>query len=253
MISVVTITFNNYSELLETIESLKNVKNIQHVVINGGSCEKTLRFLQSYSGKSISEKDFGISDAFNKGINYSDGDAVMYLNSGDKLVDAAYLDDASEILHKHSEVDFIHANIEFVDTVAGKLILVPKDSLPNMPFLHPSMIVRKKVFNSIGGFDLSFKSAMDLDFVYRLIKSQARGFYFNRAVVEMNGSGISSNKPFLGFKEKVRVVKKNRDWSLATLTSLTWSGFKLLVRVLLSGLGFNKIILAYRKNKYLNP
>ena len=79
MISIVTITFNNFSELEATLKSLepaKSSKEIQSVVINGGSCQKTTNFLNSFSGKYLTEVDNGISDAFNKGILEADGEYI---------------------------------------------------------------------------------------------------------------------------------------------------------------------------------
>ena len=90
LLSIVTITFNNYIELLKTVHSVNDIKNCEHIIINGGRCQKTLNFLKNYCGKSFSEPDQGISDAFNKGIKNSKGNAVMMLNSGDVLLDRSY-------------------------------------------------------------------------------------------------------------------------------------------------------------------
>ena len=68
MISVITVTYNNYNDLLRTLHSLKNVDDIESVVVNGGDCNKTKKLLSNYDGIAISEPDKGISDAFNKGV-----------------------------------------------------------------------------------------------------------------------------------------------------------------------------------------
>ncbi len=68
MVSIVTITFNDYEGLIKTVESLRGKEDIEHIVVNGGQCVKTSKFLQNYPGKSVSEMDRGISDAFNKDI-----------------------------------------------------------------------------------------------------------------------------------------------------------------------------------------
>ena len=66
MISVITVTYNNYNDLHRTLYSLKNVDGIESVVVNGGGCNKTKKLLSNYDGIAISEPDKGISDAFNK-------------------------------------------------------------------------------------------------------------------------------------------------------------------------------------------
>jgi glycosyltransferase involved in cell wall biosynthesis len=125
LLSIVTITFNNFDELLHTVESVKDLKCCEHLIINGGKCQKTLEFLQSFSGTSISEPDQGISDAFNKGIKLSQGSAVMLLNSGDILLDQTYPEKALHILKEHPEVDFVHANELYDDAMIGEFVMRP--------------------------------------------------------------------------------------------------------------------------------
>ena len=48
-LSVVTLTFNNYHELIKTINSLKNIDSVESVIVNGGSCIETKEFLEKIS------------------------------------------------------------------------------------------------------------------------------------------------------------------------------------------------------------
>ena len=68
MISVITVTYNNYNDLHRTLYSLKNVDGIESVEVNGGECNKTKKLLSNYDGIAISKPDKGISDAFKKGV-----------------------------------------------------------------------------------------------------------------------------------------------------------------------------------------
>ena len=83
MISVITVTYNNYDDLHRTLHSLKNADGIESVVVNGGNCDKTKKLLNNYEGIAISEPDKGISDAFNRGIKATTGEFVAVLNSDD--------------------------------------------------------------------------------------------------------------------------------------------------------------------------
>ena len=98
MISVITVTYNNYDDLHRTLHSLKNADGIESVVVNGGHCEKTKKLLKNFDGISISEQDNGISDAFNKGVTHATGENVMFLNSGDILLSPDYLKEAEKHL-----------------------------------------------------------------------------------------------------------------------------------------------------------
>ena len=91
MISVITVTYNNFDDLHRTLHSLEQVDGIESIVVNGGDCEKTKEYLSNFNGIEISEPDKGISDAFNKGVTLATGDNIMFLNSGDVLLSPEYL------------------------------------------------------------------------------------------------------------------------------------------------------------------
>ncbi len=238
MITIVTITFNNFDELQKTLNSIPEFDFVESLVINGGSCEKTFEFLKDFHGKSISEKDNGIADAFNKGIKNSAGSAIMFLNSGDILIDENYLKKADEILHR-DDIDFVHSNLILNDMIGGELLMKP--SLKNLgrglSYLHPTMIVKKKVFEKIGGFDLNKKIAMDFDFVARMEKAEFKGFYINdNPVVKMDGSGTSVVNEFAAIKECFESLKEHNLLTLKNFIGfaqriLFYSGRIFLVKI----------------------
>lgn len=206
MISVVTITYNNFSELKATLDSLTGVEGIESVVVNGGSCPSTLEFLSRWKGKSISEKDRGISDAFNKGWRNSSGDAVAFLNSGDVLIEPSYYHKAQEVLDRNPDIDFVYADIRFNHTLSGAYRMTPRgrdfsDLGKGVPFPHPSMVVRREIFEKLGGFSEAYRIAMDFDFVVRLLQAGYIGHYLPGEVVEMDGAGVSSTREGEGIRE----------------------------------------------------
>jgi glycosyltransferase involved in cell wall biosynthesis len=206
MISVVTITFNNCEELKKTLSSIKGATDIESVVINGGQSQDTLDYLKGYSGVVLSEKDDGIADAFNKGHLRSSGIAVAYLNSGDVLIDQDYYAWANQIFLNNPDVAFTYSDLLFEDSVVGDFLINPRgsgiaDLGKGLPFPHPTMIVRKTVFETIGGFSKEYKIAMDFDFVVRLLKQGYQGAYYPHATVRMDGLGVSSSRELDGIEE----------------------------------------------------
>lgn len=211
IIDVVTITFNNFDELISTVNSLQNVKGINQIVINGGKCIKTLNYLNSSKIDSLSEPDRGISDAFNKGVHKSKNEFLTFLNSGDILLDKNYYLNALEVFNTHPEIDYIYSNIIIDHSIHGKMLVQPNPdtTFTKMPFPHPSLIVRKSVFKNVGLFDLDLKIAMDYDFAIRLISFGYKGYHFSsQPVVLMDGSGVSSNQGINGQKERIYVLRK---------------------------------------------
>ncbi len=220
------------------------------MIVNGGSCGLTRNYLMNSQDKSISEPDNGISDAFNKGFLMTAGDYVTYLNSGDILIDKNYYNDAAVIFESDPTIDFIYADISFIDSFAGKIHVRSNQSFPSMPYLHPTLIVRRKTFQSVGMFDESFNVAMDLDFAYRLFKSGAKGHYIPRMVVQMDGRGVSSVKFSATYLENLKVVIKNKDLSLRSLVFLFKNGFLLGAKILLLKCNGHKLLGWYRKKRY---
>lgn len=91
LISFVTATYNDASKLEDTIKSIiaLNYPNIEHIVIDGNSSDNTREILVKYKSNidyAISEDDQGVYDAMNKGIKYSKGKWINFLNSGDKIL-----------------------------------------------------------------------------------------------------------------------------------------------------------------------
>lgn len=218
MISIVTVTYNNFNELIETLNSIPKSDIVESVVINGGDCKKTKDFLENYSGKSISEKDEGIADAFNKGIKLSSGDYIMFLNSGDILLSADYLQKAKSILDNNQDISFVHANIVFSDQLGVDLYMKPqmKNVGFGMPYHHQTMIVRKKIFDEIGMFKTELNYAMDFDLVVRMEKKGYKGFYIDEgATVKMDGKGISVSEEGNSIRECFKILRSENYFNIS--------------------------------------
>jgi len=266
-LSIITITFNNFEELLQTVESVRDLDDCEHIIINGGKCPQTFEFLQGFSGTSISEPDQGISDAFNKGIQLSTGKAIIMLNSGDRLLDRTYPARASQILDQDPKIDFVHADLIFEDTLIGSYIMRPlrtKNVLyPNigrgMPYRHQSMVVRKEIYDRVGLFNLKYICS-DYDWVWRwessLKKSHGKAYYSQGdPVIIMDGGGISSTQERKIILEAIKIItQRNKHISFLEKTKSYSALFRRLVlfsvRVFLKKLGFVNILVIIKRIKY---
>ena len=256
MISIITITYNDFEGLKKTLSSIPNYDFIESVVINGGSDKLSLEHLVSHNGKVINEKDEGIADAFNKGIANSSGDAVMFHNSGDELIEPEYLKEAVEIFNKNKEVDFIHSNMILVDSIGTELFMKPPlcNLGRGLPYLHPTMIVRKSVFDQIGLFNKDYKIAMDFDFIVKLAKNGFKGFYVNdKAVVKMEGTGRSIEQEFNGIKECYNSLKQNGFLNLTNSFGMMVRIVLFLMRKLMMIVGLSGLLRNLKKQKHSFP
>jgi len=92
LISIITASFNQGDYIRATIESVKSqtYPNIEHIVIDGGSTDKTLDVLAEYPHLTVvSEPDNGHADAINKGFRMAKGSILGFLNSDDTLAQDA--------------------------------------------------------------------------------------------------------------------------------------------------------------------
>ncbi|MBS4035213.1 MAG: glycosyltransferase [Ignavibacterium sp.] len=255
MISVITITYNNSEELVRTINSLQKSSFVESVIINGGSCERTREFLKSYNGVVINEKDQGIADAFNKGIKNSSGKYLMFLNSGDELIDKTYLKKAREFLDINPGFSFVHSNLVLIDESGEKLYMRPpmKNVGRGMPYLHPTIIVRREIFDKIGLFGTDLKIAMDYDFIVRMKKAGLKGFYFNEIYsVKMDGTGKSVKQESAALKECFMVLKQNEYLNFENLMGFAVRYTLFIIRKFMSAAGLNKFLLKLKKLKHKN-
>jgi len=226
MISIITITFNNFEDLVKTSQSLSVIPDnfsCEHIIINGGNCQKTQNFLLEYRPhykfKIVSEPDKGIYDAFNKGIFHASGDYIQFLNSGDTLVSFSFLKKSIEELEKNLEVAFTHGDVNFIDKLVSTIPMQPtfRNIGRGMPYWHQTMITRKKIFQLTGLFDISYRYAADYDFVVKLLNNHKYGKYLPIIAVNMDGNGVSVNREWDSIKECFMILKKNHHLNPLTL------------------------------------
>jgi glycosyltransferase involved in cell wall biosynthesis len=116
-ISVITVNLNNRFGLEQTIKSViaQNLDTLEHIVIDGKSTDGSLDVLKAYSNVKtfwLSEKDTGIYNAMNKGINIATGDYVLFLNSGDTFSGDTIIKQAITLINNE---DLIYGNIIYND------------------------------------------------------------------------------------------------------------------------------------------
>ena len=254
-LSIVTITRNNHNELLNTLKSLKLLSDCHPIVINGGECEQTREFLREQKIEHISEPDNGIADAFNKGIRIAlknDTDYIIFINSGDMVIDATYARKALNCLEQNRKSAFAYGDIIFRDSLVGD-IFMPSSKFNlgrGMPCRHQTMIYRKSVFSKVGLFDESYKIAMDYEHLCRMAKPGLKGRYIQAPpFVLMDGIGVSAVKEWESIKECRRALAVNglmagNRWSFIIRLSLFGA------RKILAALKLGKVLTILKRMKY---
>lgn len=217
-ISIITITYNSEKTLEETIKSIlyQDYAEMEYILVDGMSVDGTLKIVDKHKNekmKFISEKDNGISDAFNKGIALASGDIIGIINSDDMLLPGALKKVAKEF-EENEDMDILFGNcIRFTNLVTDGYEVVPSNNLEKMKYsfllLHPSIFVKKSAYNKYGVFDCNFRNAMDYELISKMYFKGAKFKYIDEALSAFRVGGISQTKFGLTMEEHRKIAKRN--------------------------------------------
>lgn len=215
-VTVVTAVLNDAGHIEQTILSVISQTDIEieYIIVDGGSKDGTLELIGKYKDKIsllISEPDRGVYDAMNKGIKYSTGDFVYFLNSGDVLLNPSIL---SKIKFEdvnvrntiiYGNVVVAYGNIEALEK--PRPFFNSKMKFKGIGICHQSMFFPGELIRN-EKYDLSYKIAADYDLVYRLWRKGTEFLYKDITIAKYDwGKGISSNpyKLLDVYRENARV------------------------------------------------
>lgn len=200
-LSIITINYNNAAGLKQTVDSVVNQsnKNFEYIIIDGNSTDKSKRIIESLEFENlkwISEEDSGIYNAMNKGIKMATGRYVLFLNSGDYLINETILNQVYFDLK--DGVSFAGCNL-IIDKNTKKEILKHPEKMSFSYLLrstiyHPSTFIKKQMFDKYGLYNEENKVVSDWEFFLKTIGLNGESFQkINKELSVFNTNGISSN------------------------------------------------------------
>jgi glycosyltransferase involved in cell wall biosynthesis len=222
-LTVITICFNNLIDLQQTCDSVddQSVKPHEHFIIDGSSNKEITAWLENTPQPSyrkwICERDNGISDAFNKGIQHATGSLIHILNSADIYFSDAVIEKVLGFFEINPSIQWASGNIFMKRGGIWGEIGVPFDAgqlYKGMRAVsHPTWFLKKEVYQKVGNFSLDFKIAMDYDLLCRL-KNEPYA-YMNQTIVRFDDGGVSTNQYLKSLKENVKVYESYNGFSIA--------------------------------------
>lgn len=204
-ISVVTVCYNSATTIRDTLRSVYEQSHpcVEHIVIDGKSQDRTLQVIETTHNRVarlVSEPDHGIYDAMNKGLALASGEIVGFLNADDVYSHPKVLARVAEIMDLH-KLDALYGDAEFVNSRDPNRSLRRYSSAhfhPNriawgwMP-AHPTLFLKRSLFERFGGFDPEYKIAGDFELVARLFNERKLKYqYVAEVLVRMRAGGIST-------------------------------------------------------------
>jgi glycosyltransferase len=185
----------------------------------------------------VSEKDYGIYDALNKGISAASGDIIGFVHSDDFLASSDIINDIVSMM-KTESLDGVYGNLQYVDKINTKKIIRNWKSchfktglLKNgwMP-PHPTLFLKREVYQKYGLFDVSYRISADYDFMLRIFKDSELKFGYLPKVITKMRVGGASNRSIKNIieksKEDYRAIKSNNIGDFLTLIRKNTSKLK---------------------------
>lgn len=197
-VSIITVVYNGAKTIEKTIQSVlrQSYKHIEYIIVDGLSTDGTQKVIEKYKDSVvcfISEKDNGIYDAMNKGIERATGEIIGIINSDDWYDEKA----VEKIVDyfEQNEVGLVYGEVAYVSQ-SKEVKFMPKVPLDKMWYRmtisHPSVFVKKNVYEKYGKFDTNYKLASDYDFLLRVYSRQVKFGYIDDVIAYFRLGGAST-------------------------------------------------------------
>jgi len=235
-ISIITPVFNAEETVEQAIMSVKaqTYDNLEHIVIEGGSTDRSLDVIRPHASpglKIVSGPDQGIYDALNKGIALSTGDVIGIVHSDDFLADLGAIRKIAHVFADH-RVSGVYSDLDYVSRLNPQRVIrhwtaghfAPGNLKRGWMPPHPTLYLRKSVYEEFGGFDTRFQVSADYDFILRFLsRTPDRVIYLPQSFYKMRIGGTSSRKLITKMKEDYVAIRRNKIGGAFTLLGKNFS------------------------------
>ena len=235
-VSVVTAVYNRERTLGRALTSLNQQRypDVEQVLVDGGSSDGSLEVAEqhpatgSHVRRVISEPDEGIYDAINKGIGLATGEVIGLLHSDDELAGPEALERVVEAM-EDSTVDLVYGDLDFFAADdPSRVVRSWRSGSFHRPALrrgwmppHPTVYVRRRVFERFGCYDTSYRIAGDYDFLLRVLLEPTVGVAYVPEVLYRLGIGGASTGSLSGILRKTREdLRAARSHGLSPLLTI---------------------------------
>lgn len=228
-VSLLVTTYNAKDNLTVTLESIEaqDYPDIEVLIVDGQSTDGTVNLIREFADKHsvgslaehitvrwISEPDRGLYDAMNKAWSMCTGDIVAVCNDKFRTSDAitklvrAIVGGGTACIGAHADLVYVDGErvVRTWHMGEGKL------SQGWMPG-HPTLFLKREVYEQYGIYDISFRCAADYEFMVRFLKDEKnRLAYVPEVLIAMFYGGTSNaglRNYLVSFKEGYRALKKN--------------------------------------------
>ena len=202
-VSIITVSYNAAATIADTLSSVafQSYHNIEHILIDGGSTDSTMEIASRYPHLKhvVSERDNGIYDAMNKGLQLASGDIIGILNGDDFYTSAGIIEKVVKQF-EHPDMDALYGDLVFVNETYTRITRTwkageydPQKFYRGWMAPHPTLFVRKWVYDQYGHYEASLRYSADYEIMLRfMLKYKIRCGYLPETMVIMKRGGKSN-------------------------------------------------------------
>lgn len=214
-LSIITVNYNNVAGLKRTAESVlsQTFREFEWIIVDGGSTDGSRELIEELTNNPManisywrSEKDKGIYNAMNKGVERAIGGYCIFMNSGDCFHDNEVLKD----IYEYGMIaDIISGDMLFDNGI--HCLSQEKVSLAHFyehSLYHQATFIRTALLKE-NNFDETLKIAADWKFFLEEIVVNDRTYqHIHRDVAIFECGGFSAGNKELIRKEQLSVLKQ---------------------------------------------
>jgi len=222
LVSIITATYNADKYLQSSIKSVVNQTygNIEYIIIDGGSTDNTVQILKEndkYIDYWISEKDNGIYSAWNKGIEKSKGEWILFIGADDQLLPNC-LETYVNYIIQNSQItyNYISSKVHRINPDGSSESVVGKpwqwsSFKKRMTTAHPGSFHSRSLFSTYGLYDTNYKIVSDYEILLRAKKELKAGYIDQITVLMCTGTNLQKID---AVNECLKMFKKSKHLCL---------------------------------------
>ncbi|MDR2533594.1 MAG: glycosyltransferase [Tannerellaceae bacterium] len=230
--SIITVTFNAEKVLESTILSVlsQTYPHIEYISIDGNSTDGTKLILEQYADAfayRISEKDKGLYDAMNKGLQQATGNYVWFLNAGDIISHSNVVTEMAEVARLNNLPDILYGETDWMNAdgkvFAPRRLKAPRrltwKSFRNGMLVSHQAFVPKRTITP--GFDPQYRFSGDFDWCIRCMKAARTIINTRLRLVNYLYEGLTTANRKASLRERYRIMCRHYG-TLPTIIRHIW-------------------------------
>lgn len=206
MITVITAVYNGASSILQCLDSVasQDLPEVEQLVLDAQSQDGTTELVQKHAGpkvRHVCERDGGLYDALNKGVRLAKYDIIGLLHADDVYASPHVLSRVAYAFRADPELEGVYGDLVYVsERDPSQVVRYWKASEYHRGMFfrgwmppHPTLFLKRSVYDRVGGFRTDLNIAADYEFVLRAMHvHRVKVAYIPEVLTRMRLGGMSN-------------------------------------------------------------